>query len=224
MDLYPSGETANGKYRYWLRRAIEGGPADGKVLLMLACNPSKASLTRSDATMDKMVKIARVRGGYREILVGNLWPFRTPHPQELKREAGKDPECELILGEDNDEILQDMAMKADDILLAYGDIAVSGWNGRQANEKAKAHAERVIQMLRHQDRSKPLLALGLTRKGNPTHPGNRSFKAPFIFPWLDLAKAWRLEEKDEIGEVTTNADNEIGEVTTNADDEEFYCD
>lgn len=132
-------------YRYALTREW----AAGRRLLVVMLNPSTATETANDPTVERCERRARALGfgGFRVV---NLFAWRATDPRDLR--AVPDP-----VGPDNDVVLRDSVLWADSILCGWG-----GHGGLQ--DRAAA----VLGMLRAQPR--PLWHLGLTRQGQPKHP------------------------------------------------------
>ena len=133
-------------YRYALTR--EWAP-QGRRLLYVMLNPSKATELKNDPTVERCERRARALG-YGAFRVANIFAWRDTDPAALRRAA--DP-----VGPGNDRALRDGAVWADDILAAWG---VHG-----------AHQERgpATEVLLRAT-GKPLMTLGLTKDGHPRHP------------------------------------------------------
>lgn len=133
------------RYRYALTRVW----APGCRLLVVMLNPSTATETANDPTVERCERRARAMGfgGFRVV---NLFAFRATDPRALRAVA--DP-----VGPDNDAALGAGAVWADAILC--------GWGGHGA---LLGRDRAVAATLRAQTR--PLWHLGLTRQGQPKHP------------------------------------------------------
>jgi hypothetical protein len=107
-------------------------------------NPSKADATESDRTIDKIIRFSKA-WGYGGIYVGNLFPYRSTDPKELKR-VGNDK----ALHADNWQYLREMAEECEIKMLAHG------------NPVFELPAMRTFYSDWHY--------LKLTNKGNPYHP------------------------------------------------------
>lgn len=132
-------------YRYALTREWGAGPRLAYVLL----NPSTATETQNDPTVERCERRARALG-YGGFRVVNLFAFRATDPRDLRRAA--DP-----VGPENDAALAEAMLWADMILCGWG--AHGAHLGRGAV---------VATMLRAS--GKPLAHLGLTKAGAPRHP------------------------------------------------------
>ena len=122
-------------------------------------NPSTADATRDDPTIRRCSGFAR-RWGYRELLVTNLFGYRTPDPRVLRR-AG-DP-----VGPENDAHVRDAASAASLVVVAWGHHgALLGRDAAVLALLAPLGDER-------DGRRGPggqLAHLGLTVAGRPRHP------------------------------------------------------
>lgn len=132
-------------YRYALTREW----APGRRLLLVMLNPSTATETVNDPTVERCERRARAMrfGGFRVV---NLFAFRATDPRALRTVA--DP-----IGPDNDATLHEGAAWADAILCGWG--GHGALLGRDATVTAKLRAV-----------ERPLWHLGLTRQGQPKHP------------------------------------------------------
>ena len=97
-------------YRYTLRRTVSliGG---GRCLFIML-NPSTADARINDPTIRRCMGFAQ-RWGYAELMVANLFAYRSTDPAEL-READ-DP-----VGEHNDQAITGLAALADVVICAWG--------------------------------------------------------------------------------------------------------
>ncbi|WP_116085014.1 DUF1643 domain-containing protein [Tropicimonas sp. IMCC34011] len=133
-------------YRYHLERRW----AEGRRLCAVLLNPSTATETKNDPTIERCVRRARSLG-YGAIRICNLFALRATRPQDLK--AHGDP----VGGAAADSALRAGAAWADDVLC--------GWGAHGAH---LGRGEEVAQLLATCGR--PLLALGETKAGAPRHP------------------------------------------------------
>lgn len=142
----------DGVYRYVLGRRWGDGQGAGRVVWVLL-NPSTADATRDDATVRKCVGFSKL-WGYDELVIVNLFAFRSRHPAVLDKQA--DP-----VGPDNPGHLGRELEAADRV--------VCGWGG------AKIAAPVGLALLDHlrelPDDERPQLGcIGLTLAGHPKHP------------------------------------------------------
>ena len=128
-------------YRYALWRRWAQGPQ----VLFVMLNPSTADQAVDDPTIRRCIGFA-ASWGYGALAVGNLFAFRTPSPQLLKRAA-------LPVGRANDRWLERLAAQSSQVIAAWGNDG--GFLRRDA---------RVRELLG------PLCALSLTKQGMPRHP------------------------------------------------------
>ena len=134
------------RYRYALKRTWD---ADGRRLLYVMLNPSKATELSNDPTIERCERRAG-QLGYGSFCVVNLFALRETSPARLKksrRPTGPDNETQILLA----------AAWSDDILAAWG---VHGAH--------KAQGDRVAGLLR--ESGKPLWTLGCTKDNHPRHP------------------------------------------------------
>jgi len=139
--VYSACET----YRYALTREW----AAGSRLLWVMLNPSTASESTNDPTVERCERRARALGfgGFRVV---NLFALRATDPRALR--AAADP-----VGPDNDTALSDGVIWADAVLC--------GWGGHGA-----LHGRDRTVCTQLQQAGKPLWHLGLTQAGQPKHP------------------------------------------------------
>ena len=134
------------KYRYALTRTWD---ADGKRLLFVMLNPSKATEMANDPTIERCERRAKLLG-YGAFRVCNLFALRETDPTRLKR--ARRPE-----GPENNGQLTAALEWCDDVLCSWGVHGV--------------HRDQAAKLLPlFQDSNKPLLALGITKDGHPRHP------------------------------------------------------
>lgn len=133
------------KYRYSL--TVEWG--DGRRLLYVMLNPSKATELANDPTIERCERRAR-QLGYGSFRVVNLFGLRETSPKRLKK--ARKPE-----GLGNTDHLSKAVQWSDDILAAWG---VHGGHLDQG--------PKVETLLRRGNQA--LLCLGLTKAGHPRHP------------------------------------------------------
>lgn len=136
------------RYRYRLWRRWKGpGTSKGRVNFILL-NPSTADATTDDPTVRRCEGFAR-SWGYGEIIVTNLFAFRSTDPAALRDTP--DP-----VGPHNDMNINSTAMRSDLIVCAWG-----------AGGLLLNRAERVCELLRDFE----LHYLKLTERGKqPSHP------------------------------------------------------
>jgi hypothetical protein len=130
-----------GTYRYALWRRWAAGPQ----VLFVMLNPSTADHRDDDPTIRRCIGFA-ARWGYGAVAVGNLFAFRTPSPQVLRRAPHP-------VGRANDRWLQRLAAESSRVIAAWGNDGA--FLGRDAQVR---------------DLLGPLYALALTQRGQPRHP------------------------------------------------------
>ena len=129
------------KYRYALWRTWDDSM--GKVMF-IGLNPSTADETVDDRTIKRCISYAQ-QWGYGGIIMGNLFAFRTPNPDEMK--SSKSP-----VGEENDYWLKRLANDAE--------LVVGMWGN---SGKFLGRSEEVVAMFPN------LHCLRLTGAGQPHH-------------------------------------------------------
>ncbi|SFR55734.1 hypothetical protein SAMN04488005_2864 [Yoonia tamlensis] len=133
-------------YRYALTRCWD---AAGKRVLFVMLNPSKATEIHNDPTVERCERRARTLG-FGAFRVVNIFAWRDTDPQQMRKAA--EP-----VGPDNDRILRDAAVWADQIIAAWGT------HGAYLNRGPQT-ADLLWQT------GKPVFHLGLTKHGHPKHP------------------------------------------------------
>lgn len=135
--------SQDGRYRYRLERRWD----DGRALLAIGLNGSKADAERSDNTITRLVRLAQ-GWGYGTLHMGNLFGLMSTDPKALY--AATDP-----VGPETDAWLRWMAERADDVLVCWGSFPRFQWRAAQ-----------VLRLLGN----RPLWCLGRTLSGAPRHP------------------------------------------------------
>ena len=134
-------------YRYLLTRVWN---PDGQRALFVMLNPSTATETQNDPTVERCERRARALG-FGAFRVTNIFAFRATDPRVMR--AQPDP-----VGPANDAaIAQSAAEWADRIICAWGTHGAWLDRGR--------HVETLLRTTDH-----PLYTLGLTQDGHPKHP------------------------------------------------------
>lgn len=128
------------------------GMYDLRVVTFVLINPSTADAFKPDPTVSNCVKFAQ-RWGAHVLEVVNLYTFRSPYPEDLDVTPPED------LGIDRVADLQ--------IISACTGVhrVVAGWGNHGHRHDRGAAVRRLLA-----DHQIPLLHLGLTKHGNPTHP------------------------------------------------------
>ena len=132
-------------YRYGLERVWAAGPRVAFVML----NPSTATETANDPTVERCERRARALG-FGGFAVGNIFGFRATDPKVMRAVA--DP-----VGPANDTAILAMAAAADRVVCAWGTHGVHLGRG-----VAVAALLRGVGV--------PLYHLGLSKAGMPKHP------------------------------------------------------
>ncbi len=112
---YPGGSAIfdlSQHYRYRLTRSWVGNHEPTEQVTFIMLNPSTANATQDDPTIRACSQFAQ-RWGYNQLIVVNLFAYRTPCPTALKKVI--DP-----IGPENDRYLIEAAAAADRVILAWG--------------------------------------------------------------------------------------------------------
>jgi hypothetical protein len=140
------------KYRFRLERNT--GLTSQKAILFIMLNPSTSDETKNDRTTVNICKIAK-KWNYGKVYVGNLNPFCSPHPSDLKSSPLPNDIKEI-----NEKHIREMAEKSHIIVYAWGNdypygnkLAEPDW--LKTITKGKAYCIRK------------------TVKDSPMHPRNR---------------------------------------------------
>jgi hypothetical protein len=134
--------SRDGRYRYALRRVWD----DGKpAVLFVGLNPSTADAHRDDATIRRCARFAR-DWGFGQLLVGNLFAFRTSSPRTLRGTRAP-------VGPNNDRWLRRLTSEADVTVAAWGNSGVLLDRDRE-----------VLELLEDPR------CLEMTKRGCPKHP------------------------------------------------------
>lgn len=139
------------RHRY--RLGFEVNPMGVGRLLVVGLNPSTASLTRRDPTVDSFCRGLAVINGYRELEIVNLFALRSTDKLALLRTRNP-------IGRDNDEQIIAACRKADAVLLAWG---------LHFHPRVATRAAVVEEVISRHTRG-PLLALARNSDGSPAHP------------------------------------------------------
>jgi hypothetical protein len=134
------------RYRYELTRTWD---RDAPRALFVMLNPSTATETQNDQTVERCERRARALG-YGAFRVTNIFAFRATDPRVMRAEV--DP-----VGPGNDIAIREGALWADDVICAWGNHGVHGARGTAVEELLRASG-------------KDLAHLGLTKDGHPRHP------------------------------------------------------
>jgi len=143
-DVNTSAVLSNEReYRYQLVRSWD---SEKPTLAFIMLNPSTADEVEDDPTIRRCVGYAE-DWGFGELIVGNLYAYRTSDPEELNK-------IENPVGPKNNKYLENICDKADKVLVAWG-----------ANEAVGDREAEVAKSL-----DSELYALDTTKHGHPNHP------------------------------------------------------
>lgn len=132
------------RYRYQLLRKQPDGRGR---CTFIGLNPSTADVTKDDPTIRRCMDFA-FDWGYQEMLMVNLFAFRTPYPSELKQTDK--PE-----GTHNMRVLKRVCRSSDCVIVAWGN------HGNLHNQHLKVG--KALSTI-------PLYCFGITQKLQPIHP------------------------------------------------------
>ena len=133
------------RYRYGLTRVW----GQGERVLFVMLNPSTATESQNDPTVERCERRARALG-FGSFAVANIFAFRATDPRVMRAEA--DP-----VGPANDASILDLAGQAARI--------ICGWGSHGTHLARGAAVEALLRGCGH-----PLHQLGLTKGGAPKHP------------------------------------------------------
>lgn len=147
-DDAPSTATYSGceRYRYALTRTWD---PQGKCVLFVMLNPSKATEVQNDPTVERCERRARALG-FGAFRVTNIFAWRDTDPFGMRKAA--DP-----VGPDNDKAILEGAAWADQIIAAWGSHGAHLGRGPQTEALLRQTGQ-------------PLYSLGLSKHGHPKHP------------------------------------------------------
>jgi hypothetical protein len=148
-----------GRYRWWLKREWDDGPAIAWIML----NPARADDKRDDPTIRRVIHFSK-SWGFGAAAVVNLYPFRSTLPAECRGWTTSSPTILRKQMRENDRIIAEIAQGTGSILAAWGTV---GW----AQERAKLLVADLVRA-----GAPPLQCLGTTLDGSPLHPMARGRK------------------------------------------------
>lgn len=141
--------SADGVYRYWLKRTWALGPRVCWVML----NPSTADANLDDPTIRRCIGFSK-SWGYGSLIVVNLWALRATDPRELL--TADDP-----YGPDNAEAVE--------LAINGSELMVAAW-GTFVARMTRRSARRIEPEAMARDALVDARCLGRTKSGHPRHP------------------------------------------------------
>ena len=124
--------------------------------------------------MKKVVYIA-MNNGYGGVIMCNLFAFKETKPEHMKDAArtklekeNVDVAFQHICGIENDAKMMDAAIPVEDVVFAYGTIAVTGWKDKRLLKMAQMKAAFLIECMKKE--KKNVFAFKLTEENIPAHP------------------------------------------------------
>lgn len=151
-------------HRYWLSRTWE----PGEQLLWIMLNPSRADDERDDPTVRAVMRYSRA-WGYGGCVIVNLFTMITPNPARLIA-AVRTHEYQHRY----DYVLRDVLRER------RGGLAVAAWGANASHPMLRDGRPRVE--LWAQEFGVQLQCLGVTKGGEPLHPG-RLARGLQLQPW-----------------------------------------
>ena len=147
------------RYRYALTRTWD---PEGRRVLFIMLNPSKATEVQNDPTVERCERRARALG-FGAFRVTNIFAWRETDPHKMRKAA--DP-----VGPANDaQIVQGVA---------WADQVLAAWGTHGAHLGRGPALERSLRQI-----GKPLYVLGLSKDGHPKHPLYISYsQQPVLWP------------------------------------------
>lgn len=149
-----------GTYRYELGRSW--APEKGQICWIML-NPSTADANQDDPTLRRCIHFTQ-SWGFGELVVVNLYPFRSSRPADLwqwaEHEIWRDYNSMGVLIYDN--------LSAVACCTKGADLVVAAWGNNAKNLQWK---DQIIQVVQGEDPPWPdLYCLGTTKGGAPKHP------------------------------------------------------
>ena len=141
----------DGRYRYVLLRNWSNCEVPASVTFIMI-NPSTADATVNDATIRKCIGFAR-RWGYDQVLVVNLFAFRSRFPHHLRDQP--DP-----VGSENKRWIKWALRQSTLIVCAWG----------RNGDKYPRQVAKVMKLVEKRRGMVQVKCLGLTADGSPKHP------------------------------------------------------
>ena len=140
-------------YRFELRRVVSESNLGTVCWIML--NPSTADETEDDPTIRRCIDFTR-RWGYRDLVVVNVWPFRSTDPKGLQRWLRGWDSGQLAVGIRNWNHVRTVALASD--------YVVAAWGTHGQRERGPI----LVKML--MDAGVALHTVRVTPRGAPGHP------------------------------------------------------
>lgn len=160
-----------GKYRYALYRDLKKHPkymqhvghAPSRIALFVMLNPSTADGTTDDNTIRRCLGFA-YRLGCDQLMVANLFAYRTKDPHELRRDGVGGGS---IIGPDNSDWIRAMV----DVTLEREDLrgfVIAAWGPHGRYMDQDRHALAWIESEKRE--ADQIWCFGRTKDGSPRHP------------------------------------------------------
>lgn len=118
-------------------------------------NPSTADAYEDDPTIRRCIGFTKDMG-YGGFVIVNLFSFRSPHPNDVKRKYLEDKD--VTFGKWNTSIVQEWLRRVDKVIPCWGT------NGSWAKDQVMEMCAVVVVF------ASPCQCLGYTKEGHPKHP------------------------------------------------------
>lgn len=175
-----------GHYRYSLYRRWQ---EDGKKILFIGVNPSKADGSIDDNTVRRWKSFAQ-RDGYGEFWVGNVCAYRSTSPKAIKSVAE-------YQDANNREYIHHMAVDADRIVACYGN-----------NIELVPYWQDFVKWL---CLNYEVYCFGLTKRGHPKHPLRLAATTPYSRYCQTISVVEKENDKEFICKSETHSIQEFSE-------------
>ncbi|KAF1084933.1 hypothetical protein SPSYN_01069 [Sporotomaculum syntrophicum] len=113
-DIVFKGDIEN-NYRYLLRIPLQN---EGKKVLVIMKNPSKANKEFSDLTIDRVLTFCNSEG-YSEVNIINLYSYYSTDSGKI-RGMIEDGQEHIAIGTENNEIIKSLVNEVDEVIVAWG--------------------------------------------------------------------------------------------------------
>lgn len=166
--------SADGLYRYELRRRYAITDTSGPTVLWVMLNPSTADAGVDDPTVRKVGGFSMLMGSAAvRVVVANLFAWRATYPTDLRNAIKRGADA---VGPETDARLRSLAEEASLIVCAWGDHPYSTLRKYGGPERASAVLDLLVDVKRTNLDS--LLCLGKSTKGAPRHPLMLPYNTP----------------------------------------------
>jgi len=152
---------STGQFRYSLIRKW----GKSQKLLFVLLNPSTATAEDDDPTIERCIDYA-IKWGYSNLEVVNLFAYRLTDSNRLVDVEGD------IIGSENDKYLKKALLRADTVVLAWGEKG-----------KIQNRGKQVLRIITKMLNNKEVYCLRILKGGHPQHPLYvDSMAKPIVYP------------------------------------------